>query len=96
MGLFGQMLEPTMIHCNNHSCVKLSENPVSHDRSKHVDIQYHYIRDMVQRRAVQVQYIPTDNQIADILSKPLLKGNFVYFQDRLGVQEIATLAKRKC
>ena len=47
MGLFGYMLEPTVIHCDNQSCVKLFENPVFHDRLKHVEIQYHYIRDMV-------------------------------------------------
>ena len=70
VGLFGQMLEPTMIHCDNQSCVKLSENLVFHDRSKHVEIQYHCIRDMVQRRTVQLQYIPTDDQIVDILTKP--------------------------
>jgi hypothetical protein len=47
VGLFGKMLDPTVIHCDNQSCVKLSENPVSHDSSKHVEIKSHYIRDMV-------------------------------------------------
>lgn len=54
VGLFGQMLVPTVIHCDNQSRVKFSKNPVFHDRSKHVEIQYHYNRDMVQRRAVQL------------------------------------------
>jgi hypothetical protein len=40
-GLFGQMLDPTVIHCDNQSCVKLSKNPVSHDNTKHVEIKYH-------------------------------------------------------
>lgn len=51
-GLFGQSLDPTIIHCDNQSCVKLSTNPLFHDRMKHVEIQYHYIRDMVQRNFV--------------------------------------------
>ena len=38
-------------------CVKLSENPVFHDKSKHIEIKYHYIRDMVQRGAVKLQYL---------------------------------------
>jgi hypothetical protein len=46
-GLFGQMLDPTMIHCDNQSYVKLLENPVCHDSTKHVEIKYHYVRDMV-------------------------------------------------
>jgi hypothetical protein len=45
--LFSVELEPTVIHCDNHSCIKLSENPVFHDRSKHIEMRYHYVRDMV-------------------------------------------------
>ena len=48
VGLFGSHLDPTMIHCDNQSCIKISINPVFHDRSKHIDIQYHHIRDYVQ------------------------------------------------
>ena len=75
-GLFGQMLDPTVIHCDNQSYVKLSENLVSHDRSKHVEIKFHYIRDMVQRKAILMQYLPTNEQIADVLTKPLAKSKF--------------------
>jgi hypothetical protein len=46
-GLFGENLETTIIHCDNQSCIKLTENSVFHDRSKHIDLKYHYIRDMV-------------------------------------------------
>jgi hypothetical protein len=42
-GLFDQELEPTVIYCDNQSCIKLSENPVFHDRSKHIEIRYHFI-----------------------------------------------------
>ena len=46
--LFDLQLDATCIHCDNQSCVKLSENSVFHDKSKHIEIKYHYIRDMVQ------------------------------------------------
>jgi hypothetical protein len=42
-GLFDQELDPTVIYCDNQSCIKLSENPVFHDRSKHIEIRYHFI-----------------------------------------------------
>jgi hypothetical protein len=42
-GLFDQELDPTVIYCDNQSCIKLSENPVFHDRSKHIEIKYHFI-----------------------------------------------------
>jgi hypothetical protein len=46
----------------------------------------HYIRDMVQRKAVLVEYLPTDEQIADVLTEPLAKSKFEYFHDKLGVE----------
>ena len=52
--LFDHQLDATCIHCDNQSCVKLSENPVFHDKSKNIEIKYHYIRDMVQRGGVNL------------------------------------------
>jgi hypothetical protein len=52
--LFDLELEATCIWCDNQSCVKLIENPVFHDKSKHIEIKYHYIRDMVQKEAVKL------------------------------------------
>ena len=45
--LFDLQMDATFIHCDNESCVKFSENLVFHDKSKHIEIKYHYIRDMV-------------------------------------------------
>ena len=52
--LFDLQLEVTCIFCDNHGCVKLSKNPMFHDKSKHIEIKYHYIRDMVSRGAVKL------------------------------------------
>ena len=46
-GLFDQVLDSTVIYCDNQSCVKLSENPVFHDRSKHIEIKYYFMFDKV-------------------------------------------------
>jgi hypothetical protein len=45
VGLFGQEMSPTVIHCDNQSCIKLSENPLFHDQLKHIQIKYHFIHD---------------------------------------------------
>jgi hypothetical protein len=58
---------------------------VFHDKSKHIEIRYHYIHDMVQRGVVKVQYIGIDEQVADVLIKPLSRVKFEYFRDKLGV-----------
>jgi hypothetical protein len=95
-GLFDQVSDSTVIFCDNQSCVKLSENPMFHDRSKHIEIKYYYIHDRVQKGEVKLQYISTDEQIVDILTKHLSKGKFVYFRDKLGLVEIAPLVEREC
>eukprot|EP00253_Pinus_taeda_P034777 PITA_34777 len=56
------------------SCIKLSANAVFHDRSKHIDIRYHHIRDCVQQRIMLLSYIPTEDQDADILTKALTRS----------------------
>jgi hypothetical protein len=53
-------LETTCILCDNQSCTRFSENHVFHDKSKHIEIKYHYARDMVQKGAVRLQYISID------------------------------------
>jgi hypothetical protein len=54
VGLFNVQLRPTVIYCDNQSCIKLSENPVVHDLSKHIDIRYQFICDYVQRGVVEL------------------------------------------
>lgn len=62
--------------CDNQSCIKLSENLVFHDMSKHIDIQCHFVKYCVQQGAVQLSYTPTGEQVADILNKALGKSKF--------------------
>ena len=63
----------------------MSKNPMFHDKSKHIEIKYHYIRDMVQRGAVKLQYVVMNEHIVDVLTKPLSRVKFKYLRERLGV-----------
>jgi hypothetical protein len=85
--LFDLELEPTLIYRDNQICVKLSKNLVFDDKLKHIEIKYHYIRDMVQRGAMELRYISTDEKIADILTKPLSRVKYEYFRENLGVMQ---------
>ena len=93
--LFDIQLDATCIHSKNQSYVKLSENPVFHDKSKHIKIKYHYIRDMVQRGVVKLQYVVMDEQIIDLLTKPLARVKFEYFREKLGFIQIEVPSKGK-
>jgi hypothetical protein len=59
-GLFDLETEATVILCDNQSCIKMTENLVFHDKSKHIEIRYHYIRDMVQTGTAKLQYVGKD------------------------------------
>ena len=84
-GLFNLELDTTIILCENQSCIKMIENPIFHDRSKHIEIRYFYIQDMMQKGAIKLQYVSNDEQIVDVLTNPLSWVKFKYFRDKLGV-----------
>ena len=60
-----------LIYGDNQSTQELSKNDVKSERTKHIDIKYHYIHDEVSSGRVQLEWIPTTEQLADILTKPL-------------------------
>jgi hypothetical protein len=62
----------------------------------HIEIHYHFIHDYVQRGVVELQYISTEEQVADILTKALGRGKFVFFRDKLGVVSNTFLSMREC
>jgi hypothetical protein len=85
-----------MVHCDNQSCIKLTENPVFHESSKHIDMRYHYIQDLVQRKTIKLQYIATSKQVVDIMTKPLTLRQFVQLRGKIGVAENDSLTEREC
>ena len=79
-------LNAVIIHCDNQGAVALAKNPQFHARSKHIDIQYHYQREKIEDGTVELQYVPTENQIADGLTKALAKDKFMAFRKALGLE----------
>ena len=86
--LFEKVLDTIVVYYDNKSRIRLAETPVFHDKSKHIEIKYHNVWDMVQRGEVRIHHIATDDHIADILTKPLLKGNFLVFKKKLGLKNV--------
>ena len=73
---------------DNKSAIALSKNPVHHDRSKHIDTRYHFIRDCVDRGEVNIDHVGTTEQLADILTKALGRVRFVELRQQLGVVDV--------
>ena len=84
-GLFDVEIDATDILCDNQSSIKMTENPVFHDKTKHIDIIYHFIRDMVQKGVVKLKYVPTEEQVAYVLTKPKACVKFEYFRYNIGL-----------
>ena len=74
------------LRADNTGAIALAENPHLHERSKHIDICYHFIRDLVEKRKLSVTYIPTDKMLADGFTKPLERIKFEQFKGMLGLQ----------
>jgi hypothetical protein len=74
--MMGVKLAALIIKMDNQSAISLSKNPVLHDRSKHIKIRYHFIRECVEHGEIHLEFVGTHDQLADILTKPLAKVRF--------------------
>lgn len=74
-----------ILFSDNQSAIKLIKNPEFHKRTKHIDIKYHFIREKFSNGFFELQYVPTTDQVADILTKPLARDKFERFRAMMGV-----------
>jgi len=81
---------PIPIHCDNTSAINVSKNPVFHSKTKHIPIKYHFLREHVINTVVSLHYIPSQDQIVDIFTKPLAKYHFEYLRQKLGMTPLST------
>jgi hypothetical protein len=65
--------KPVLLYGDHQSALPLVENPENHARTKHIDVQYHYIRYLVENKSITTAYYPTNQMAADVLTKPLAK-----------------------
>ena len=73
---YGISQDAMVVYCDNSSVIDISKNPVQHSKTKHIEIMYHFIRDLIERKIVCLEYIPTERQNADIFTKPLDRSKF--------------------
>ena len=74
--------------CDNQSTISIAKNPVHHDRTKHVEIDRHFIKEKIESDIISLQYIPTNQQIADILTKAVPRKIFEDLNSKLGLLNI--------
>jgi hypothetical protein len=91
--LKGTKVRAFELKIDNQSAIALSKNPVFHDRSKHIELRYHFIRECVEHNRVKIQYIGTSEQLADILTKALGRQRFCELRSKLGVVDLQGMRK---
>ena len=82
---FGLTYSHVPIKCDNTSAISISKNPVQHSRTKHIEIRHHFLRDHAQKGDITLDFVRTEDQLADIFTKPLNENQFVNIRRQLGV-----------
>ena len=88
------VLDKVPLLCDNESAVKLANNPVQHTRTKHIDIRHHFLRDHVAKGDISLENVGTENQLADIFTKPLDEARFCMLRNELNVLDLSNFTKR--
>lgn len=80
LGEMGLRQGPIKIYEDNQPCIKIAENPINSDRTKHIHVRYFFVRERVQRNEITLEYMPTDRMLADCLTKSLEAPKVVAFR----------------
>lgn len=92
MKTFGfENLISTTLFGDNQGSISLSRNPVFHARTKHIEIHFHWIREKLQDKSLDIKYCPTEHMVADVLTKSLDKGKLEVFRRDLGLMKVSSL-----
>ncbi|GJY79320.1 hypothetical protein Tco_0485121 [Tanacetum coccineum] len=86
---YGFVFNKIPLYCDNHSAIALCCNNVQHSRSKHIDIRHHFIREQVKKGVVELYFMATDYQLADIFTKALPRERFEFLLLRLGMKSMS-------
>lgn len=73
---------------DNCSTIKLSKNPVMHRRTKHIDVRYHYIRELVNKGVIKLKFCGTKEQLTDMMTKPLTSATFEFIREEIRVRDV--------
>ncbi|GKE26170.1 hypothetical protein Tco_1441554 [Tanacetum coccineum] len=86
---YGFAFNKIPLYCDNRSAISLCCNNVQHSRSKHIDIRHHFVREQLEKGAVDLYFVTTDYQLADIFTKALLRERFEFLLSRLGMKSMS-------
>ena len=87
--------EPTVIRGDNNGSLFLAKNPVNHDRTKHIDVKHHFVREKLHHKTITLEHVPTQEQLADALTKALPKPLHNRFIEALNLASLDKYQRNK-
>lgn len=88
---------PLTIFTDSQNCINMLENQRASSRTKHIDTKYHYVRDLVEKRRIVLKYCPSEDNAADLFTKPLGSVKMGFFARRLGLTtSLSTTIEEEC
>ena len=79
--------KPTVIREDNLSAIAIAKNPITHARTKHIDIKFHFVREALSNGCTELIFCPTEQMVADVLTKPLSRDRFERFRLEMGLTQ---------
>jgi hypothetical protein len=88
---FGIKIKKVSLLCDNESAIKLTNNLVQHAKTKHIDVHHHFIRDHQQKGYICIESVGTEDQLADIFTKPLDEKRFCTLRNELNILDFSNM-----
>ena len=88
---FGIKFKQVSLLCDSESAVKLTNNPIQHSRTKHIDVRHHFIRDHQKKEDICIESVGTDDQLVDIFTKPLDEKRFCKLRNELNILDFSNM-----
>ena len=88
---FGIKFKKVPLLCDNESAIKLTNNPIQHASTKHIDVHHYFIRDHQQKEGISIESVDTEDQLADIFTNPLDEKRFCKLRNELNILDFSNM-----
>ena len=85
--LTGVEAHPPTLMVDNQPAIALAKNPVLHDRNKHIDVKFHFLRDCVDEGQIVIEFVETARQLTEVLTKPLRRLRLTELKEMIGIED---------
>jgi len=90
-----ELMSPTIIFCDNQAAISISKQGSFHGRTKHIELRFHWLRDQVEAKKLELEYVSTEDNVADLMTKAVPKDKHKRMVELIGLKEVPQAKPRK-